>query len=81
MRILFAGTPGIALPSLEAVVRLSLEGRCDLAGILTNPDAPRGRHGRAEASEVGTAGEALAARFTAEGRKPPVILKPERLGK
>ncbi|MDR2404270.1 MAG: methionyl-tRNA formyltransferase [Spirochaetaceae bacterium] len=81
MRILFAGTPGIALPSLEAVARLSLEGVCELAGILTNPDAPRGRHGTPESSEVGAAGEALAARFTAADRTPPVLLKPERLGK
>jgi methionyl-tRNA formyltransferase len=81
MRILFAGTPSIALPSLEAAARLSLEGRCDLVGILTNPDAPRGRHGRAEASEVGAAGEALGARFRAAGRVPPVLLKPERLGR
>jgi methionyl-tRNA formyltransferase len=58
-----------------------LEGICELAGILTNPDSPRGRHGGAEPSEVGAAGEALAVRFAAAGRTPPVILKPERLGR
>jgi methionyl-tRNA formyltransferase len=38
MRILFAGTPEIALPALES---LSQEGY--VAAVLTSPDAPRGR--------------------------------------
>jgi methionyl-tRNA formyltransferase len=80
MRILFAGSPEIALPSLEALVLLSLAGECELAGILTNTDAPRGRHGRPEPTDVGAAAAALPARFAAAGKKPPALLKPERLG-
>ncbi|MDR1948380.1 MAG: methionyl-tRNA formyltransferase [Spirochaetaceae bacterium] len=80
MRILFAGSPEIALPSLEAAAALSLEGVCQLAGILTNPDAPRGRRGVPGPTPVGAAGAALAARFAAAGAPPPALLKPERLG-
>ncbi len=39
MRILFAGTPEIAVPSLLAI----LESRHELCGVLTNPDRERGR--------------------------------------
>ena len=38
MRILFAGTPEIAVPSLSA-----LAGEFDVCGVLTNPDRPSGR--------------------------------------
>jgi methionyl-tRNA formyltransferase len=47
VRILFAGTPAIAVPALEAVAR-----SFDLAAVLTNPDAPAGRGGRLAASPV-----------------------------
>ncbi|HET8600639.1 MAG TPA: methionyl-tRNA formyltransferase [Segeticoccus sp.] len=42
MRVLFAGTPEVALPSLEAL----LASRHEVVGVLTRPDAPagRGRH-------------------------------------
>lgn len=40
MRIFFAGTPDIAVPSLKL-----LAGKHDIAGVLTNPDRP-GRRGR-----------------------------------
>ncbi|NIZ19463.1 methionyl-tRNA formyltransferase [Entomospira culicis] len=40
MRILFAGTPEIALPTLERL--LTLKG-AEVVGVLTNPDAPVGR--------------------------------------
>ncbi|ADK80782.1 methionyl-tRNA formyltransferase [Sediminispirochaeta smaragdinae] len=42
MRVLFAGTPEIAVPSLKAL----LFSNHQLCGVLTNPDRPRGR-GRA----------------------------------
>ncbi len=38
MRILFAGTPDIAVPALRALAPVH-----ELAGVLTNPDRPRGR--------------------------------------
>ncbi len=39
MRVLFWGTPGFALPSLEALLR---EGH-EVVGVVTQPDRPRGR--------------------------------------
>ncbi len=38
MRILFAGTPEIAVPSLKAAAR-----QFEVVGVLTNPDRPKGR--------------------------------------
>ena len=40
MRIFFAGTPDIAVPSLE-----KLSSVYDICGVLTNPDRPKGRKG------------------------------------
>jgi methionyl-tRNA formyltransferase len=48
MRVLFAGTPEVALPSLE-VLRSSPH---DVVGVLTRPDAPAGRGRRLAASPV-----------------------------
>lgn len=39
MRVLFAGTPAVAVPSLNALV----EAGFDVVGVLTRPDAPLGR--------------------------------------
>ncbi|GAA3406004.1 methionyl-tRNA formyltransferase [Pseudarthrobacter polychromogenes] len=39
MRVLFAGTPAVAIPSLDALV----EAGFDIAAVLTRPDAPVGR--------------------------------------
>jgi methionyl-tRNA formyltransferase len=67
MRILFAGSPGIAVPCLLAAGR-----DFELAGVLTNPPAPKGR-GLAPAPTP--VAEAAAQHF------PGVpILAPERLG-
>jgi methionyl-tRNA formyltransferase len=48
MRLLFAGTPEVAVPSL----RLLLAGRHDVVAVLTRPDAPAGRGRRVVASPV-----------------------------
>jgi methionyl-tRNA formyltransferase len=82
MRIIFAGSPGIAVPALEAAAGLALEPGTDieLAGIITNPDSRRGRHGRPEPTELGAAAEEMVLRFGNAGKRPPEILKPERLG-
>jgi methionyl-tRNA formyltransferase len=48
MRLVFAGTPQTALPSLEAL----LASRHDVLAVLTRPDAPAGRHRRLTASPV-----------------------------
>jgi methionyl-tRNA formyltransferase len=49
LRVLFAGTPEVALPSLDLLLA---DERFDVVGVLTNPDRPRGRSGRPEASPV-----------------------------
>ena len=48
MRVVFAGTPQAALPSLDAIVR----SRHELIAVITRPDAPAGRGRRLEASPV-----------------------------
>jgi len=70
LRILFAGSPAIAVPALKAVAAMA-EDNLALAGLLTNADSPRGRSNRPEPTECATA---------AEGLMPQVfILKPEKL--
>jgi methionyl-tRNA formyltransferase len=65
VRLLFAGTPEAALPSLRAL----LESRHEVAAVLTRPDAPSGRGRRLEASPV--------AGLAAEAGVP--VLKPARV--
>ncbi|MDR0402236.1 MAG: methionyl-tRNA formyltransferase [Treponema sp.] len=92
-RILFAGSPAIALPSLEALMRGSADtpdsaetrpaappsGAWTLAGVLTNPDKPRGRSGRAEPTAVAAAAERYSAFSVENGLPPLAVLKPETL--
>ncbi|MCL2196622.1 MAG: methionyl-tRNA formyltransferase [Treponema sp.] len=56
MRILFAASPAIAVPALKAVY--GIEG-IELAGVLTNPDTPKGRHGVPAPTEIGEAAQKL----------------------
>jgi len=72
VRILFAGSPAIAVPSLEAVASLSGEG-FTLAGLLTKADTPKGRSGKPEPTECAAALGAMAA------AQPIPLLKPEKL--
>ncbi|WP_374968889.1 methionyl-tRNA formyltransferase [Terrabacter sp. BE26] len=55
MRVVFAGTPEAAVPSLEAVAASSHE----LVGVVTRPDAPAGRGRRLEPSPVRRRAEEL----------------------
>jgi methionyl-tRNA formyltransferase len=55
MRVVFAGTPEPALPSLEAVAA----SRHALVGVVTRPDAPAGRGRRLVASPVARRAEEL----------------------
>lgn len=55
MRVVFAGTPGPALPALEAIAA----SRHDLVGVVTRPDAPAGRGRRLVASPVALRAEEL----------------------
>ncbi|MDR2922882.1 MAG: methionyl-tRNA formyltransferase, partial [Treponema sp.] len=70
MRILFAGSPAIAVPALKTAAALSA-GNFVLAGLLTNPDSPKGRSGTPEPTEC-----AVAAR---QFFPSLVVLKPEKL--
>jgi methionyl-tRNA formyltransferase len=55
VRLLFAGTPDIALPALEALVA----SRHEVIGVLTRPDARSGRGRRRHPSPVAVRGEEL----------------------
>ncbi len=63
MRVVFAGTPEVALPALDAVAA----SRHELVGVVTRPDAPSGRGRRLVASPVAQRAEELGVR----------VLKPE----
>ena len=49
LRVLFAGTPEVAVPSLDLLLA---DERFEVVAVLTNPDRPRGRSGRPEPSPV-----------------------------
>ena len=73
MRILFAGSPAIAVPSLKAISQMESEGlSVTLAGILTTADRPR-RHGHCEPSDVSLA----AAVFDRERAEKGLALIPQ----
>ena len=55
MKVVFAGTPEVALVALDAVAASSHE----LVGVVTRPDAPAGRGRKLVASPVGERGEEL----------------------
>ncbi len=55
MRIVFAGTPEVALPALDALAASGHE----LVGVVTRPDAPAGRGRKLMASPVGLRGDEL----------------------
>jgi methionyl-tRNA formyltransferase len=55
MRVVFAGTPEVAVPALEAIVASGHE----LVGVVTRPDAPAGRGRKLVPSPVGKRAEAL----------------------
>ena len=78
LRVLFAGTPAIAVPSLNALSEMEMKEGVVLAGILTNPDRPR-RHGQPEPSDVSAAATALDVMRKERGLPPIVQLKPEKL--
>jgi methionyl-tRNA formyltransferase len=65
LRVLFAGTPDVAVPSLTALLE---DDRFEVVGVLTNPDRPKGRRGEAQAPPVALA--AIAAGVP--------VLQPER---
>lgn len=54
MRLVFAGTPPVAVPSLDAL----LDSRHDVVAVLTRPDAPAGRGRRMGRSPIATRADA-----------------------
>ncbi|WP_155054415.1 methionyl-tRNA formyltransferase [Streptomyces blattellae] len=50
MKLVFAGTPEVAVPALDALIA---SGRHEVAAVVTRPDAPAGRGRRLVASPVG----------------------------
>jgi len=80
LRILFAGSPSIALPSLNAISTLEMEGRgITLAGILTNPDSPRGRRGEIIPTDISAHVSELDRKRAEKGLHPIPQLKPQKL--
>jgi methionyl-tRNA formyltransferase len=82
MRILFAGSPGIAVPAREALAAMCGGGDFTLAGLLTNPDSPKGRSGRPEPTECAEAVVRLEAGRPKTDRLLPdsvPVIKPEKL--
>ncbi|WP_210440969.1 methionyl-tRNA formyltransferase [Nocardioides xinjiangensis] len=55
MRVVFAGTPDVALPALDAIAA----SRHELVGVVTRPDAPSGRGRRLVASPVAQRAEEI----------------------
>jgi len=55
MRVVFAGTPEVALPALDAIA----DSRHELVGVVTRPDAPAGRGRKLVASPVAQRAEEL----------------------
>jgi methionyl-tRNA formyltransferase len=88
MRILFAGSPAIAVPALEALAIMSGSGDdVTLAGLLTNPDSPKRRSGKLEPTECAEAAQQFSTaidllkpeKLDSVARKQVTAIKPDRL--
>ena len=73
MRVIFAGSPDIAVPSLQAVA-----GAAELVGVLTNPESQKGRGLASSATAVALAAAALPGH--SDGASHPPILSFDHLG-
>jgi methionyl-tRNA formyltransferase len=73
MRIVFAGTPDVALPSLEAL----LASRHEVVAVVTRPDAPAGRGRHLAPSPVGerAAGAGVEMLKPAQPREPDFLAR------
>jgi methionyl-tRNA formyltransferase len=86
MRVLFAGSPGVAVPSLRAIAGGATAGKeaaapcpaVELAGVLTNADSRKGRGGGAEPTETGALAAVLAEEYRRRG-KEFALFKPLKL--
>jgi len=64
VRVVFAGTPAVAVPTLDAL----LTGRHDLVAVVTRPDAPAGRGRRETRSPIAVAAAEAGVEVLAPGR-------------
>ena len=79
MKILFAGSPAIAVDSIGALSAMECSGEdIQLAAILTNPDSPRGRKGDPVPSDLSAAAAAVSAERIAKGFPPIIQIKSEK---
>jgi len=84
VRVLYAASPAIAIPALESLCKT--EG-IELAGVLTNPDTPKGRHGAPAPTETAEAAKKICAcvpvlkpqKLDGEARERVSSLKPDML--
>ena len=76
MRVLFAGSPSIAVSLLRLLCDLK---GIELVGVLTNPDTSKGRHGTPQPTEVGEAAEKILLKFKEQDKKTFPVLKPLKL--
>jgi len=76
VRVLYAGSPAIAVPAFEAICN---DEEIEIAGMLTNPDSAKGRHGVPQPTDMGEAAEKILRQFEERGRAVFPILKPEKL--
>ena len=81
MRVLLAASASIAVPALNALSEMELNGKgIVLAGILTNPDSSRGRSRRTtEPTEISLAASTLDVSRKEQGLKPIIQLKCHKL--
>ena len=80
MRILFAGSPAIAVPSVEDLSEMEMEGKdIFLVGVLTNPDTKRGRSKQEEPTDISAVVSRLNEVRIKNGLPPIPQLKPEKL--
>lgn len=75
MRILFAGSPAIAVPTFELLARTR-----EVVGVLTNPDSPRGRGKRVEPTDIAAAAGRINLERLDRGLPRIPVFKPDRLG-
>jgi methionyl-tRNA formyltransferase len=79
MKIVFAGSPAIAIPALKSLYDAAADGLCRLSAVISSPDMPKGRSGRPTPSDIA----AFAAVMNNENRTKdgptPQILKPDKL--
>jgi methionyl-tRNA formyltransferase len=75
-KIVFAGSPEIAVPSLEALAEAQISGvGWRLCAVLSNADTPKGRSGIPTPCAVKAAAEKVSAKLEASGFEPLKLVK------